>query len=306
VTNEIQGMVDYNPVMEIIDKVIDNDQKIYFFSRKQSPGNLPMIGDRVNRNIDSWVLTGTDARHTSPFFFNEASIEIPFKNIEQDKIIKNSFDLESSDIMKYYNIKGVYDNPNTVIQVVNRKGDIFEYRVYSITEIIGKKELKLITHGFTDENVYKQNFAFGEDFEYGHVSLITSVRLPNFQFKSEEFQFEFIEKNGEIIDEKKYNRIFKSLDNPRGDIKRLNTFNQIVTLRLMLELFDKKGLKSFQPKINKALNFYLPENIGLDSISCYQLEDIQFIRFPDPEKKNIRFGHTLSIQKVLVQIRQIP
>ena len=284
-TNEIQGMVDYNPVMEIIDKVIDNDQKIYFFSRKQSPGRSLIIDDRFTRNIDSWVLTGTDARHTAQFFFNETSTEIPFKNIEQDKIIKDSFDLESSDIMKYYNIKGVYDNQNTVIQVANRKGDIFEYRVYSITEIMGKKELELITRGFTDVDAYKQNFAFGEDFEYGHVSLITSVRMPNFQFKSEEFQFEFIEKNGEIIDEKKYNKIFKSLDNPRGDIKRLNTFNQIVTLRLMLDVFDKKGLKSFQPKINKVLNFYLPENIGLDSINCYQLEDIQFIRFPDPEKK---------------------
>jgi len=164
------GSSNYNDIFELIDFIDINKLKLNMFSQKE------YVNVSHTDSNESWAMTSVETPNKSYRQFVEIELDIPASNLKGDL-----FNIEESIIFELLNLNSSKNYLDNRIQSVQKQGNMFQVRNYSIISILGKLTLKLVSTLDISEPQYNRNYNF--DTEFGHVAFITNIEVPLMLFQ---------------------------------------------------------------------------------------------------------------------------
>jgi len=282
----ISGTSDYLGIFKLLEKVQLDNKKIYFFEAKSSARNIR----GSSYTAPYYLLTADRAAHDKRGQSNNTSIvEIPL-NIDQSEILNKTFKIEDTELNDYLVSECMAGEP--IIQVATKNKDIFAIKNFKINESIQGKVLNLDTQGEITEKLYKENYAFGS--EYGHVSLIFSVHIPNYYFNIKEFDFN-MQNLGILADHEIYEKFCKLSKYSNHLLSRNAPLFKTMTLKILNEILYKKGLIE---RIDLDNIIYFQDFNERESFYPYHsLNELEITRYPDFKKENYEIISDLKYEE---------
>jgi len=280
---EILGDKDFNTVFDIIKFIDDKQLDTVFFQRKDS------LGRRYNStgsydNEKQWAMTGNADLHNKGTNDNTIMLEIKL-DIPQAEIQQDNYDIEKSIIGELLNLDNIKNNPNNIIQVIQKVAEEYTLKNYKIEKTIDGLVLKMDSAGTMDKNTYKLNYDFS-DSEFGIVTFITNINPLLVLFK----EMSFISNTGDS-DVLNFDKHFdhKKL---QSDYGYKGAFLLATSIKTMMILFQDKGYYNFSDDVFSRLYFRttrnsrstINKNIPFSSISHPRLDtsktSFEIINFP--------------------------